>query len=62
MRDAFSEAEATWLGRPFLNKVNRGRFSIHQQEAAPFEIIHYVITPGRLELTFVLQRQTVQAV
>jgi hypothetical protein len=23
---------ATWLGRPFLNKVNGDRFSIHQQE------------------------------
>ena len=62
MRDAFSEAEATWLGRPFLNEVNRGRFSIHQQEAAPFEIFHYVTTPSRSKLALVLRHQTVQAV
>ena len=43
---------ATWLGRPFLNKVNGGRFSIHQQEAAPFEIFHYVIAPSRSKLAF----------
>jgi hypothetical protein len=28
------------LGRPSLHKVNGGCFSIHQQEAAPFEIFH----------------------
>src|SRR5258706_10243665 len=53
---------ATWLGRPFLNKVNGGRFSIHQQEAAPFEIFHYVIAPSRSKLALVLRHQTVQAV
>src|SRR6266481_7658802 len=53
---------ATWLGRPFLHKVNGGRFSIHQQEAAPFEIFHYVTTPSRSKLALVLRHQTVQAV
>ena len=37
---------ATWLGRPFLSKVNGGRFSIHQQEAAPFEVVRYVTAPS----------------
>jgi len=63
--DAFSETEpfgATWLGRPFPNKVNGGRFGIHQQEAAPFEIFHYVIAPSRSKLALVLRHQTVQAV
>src|SRR5258708_31908712 len=45
-----------------LNKVNGGRFSIHQQEAAPFEIFHYVTTPSRSKLALVLRHQTVQAV
>src|SRR6266699_2043161 len=53
---------ATWLGRPFPNKVNGGRFGIHQQEAAPFEIFHYVIAPSRSKLALVLRHQTVQAV
>src|SRR5260221_3818868 len=53
---------ATWLGRPSLQKVNGGRFSIHQQEAAPFEIVHYVITPSQSKLALVLRHQTVQAV
>jgi hypothetical protein len=48
--------------RPFLNKVNGGRFSIHQQEAAPFEIFHYVIAPSRSKLALVLRHQTMQAV
>jgi len=51
-----------WLGRPFLSKVNGGRFSIHQQEAAPFEIVHYVIAPSQSKLALVLRDQTVQAV
>src|SRR5258707_9520152 len=54
--------DATWLGCPFPNKVNGGGFSIHQQEAAPFEIFHYVIAPSRSEFALVLQHQTVQAV
>jgi len=37
---------ATWLGRPFPKKINGGRFSIHQQEAAPFEVFHYVTAPS----------------
>src|SRR6266481_4096884 len=53
---------ATWLGRTSLNKVNGGRFSIHQNEAAPFEIFHYVTTPSRSKLALVLRHQTVQAV
>ncbi len=53
---------ATWLGRTSLNKVNGGRFSIHQQEAAPFEIFDYVTTPSRSKLALVLRHQTVQAV
>jgi hypothetical protein len=53
---------ATWLGRPFLNKVNGGRFSIHQQEAAPFEIFHYVTASSRSKLALVRRHQTVQAV
>jgi len=53
---------ATWLGRPFLNKVNGGRFSIHQQEATPFEIFHNVTAPSRSKLALVLRHQTVQAV
>ena len=63
--NAFSEPQArgfTWLGEPFLNKVNGGRFSIHQQEAAPFEILHYVTAPSRSKLALVLRHQTVQAV
>jgi hypothetical protein len=51
-----------WLGRPFLNKVNGDRFSIHQQEATPFEIFRYVSAPSRSKLALVLRRQTVQAV
>ena len=54
--------DATWLGCPFPNKVNGGGFSIHQQEAAPFEIFHYVIAPSRSKLALVLRHQTVQAV
>src|SRR4029077_7545811 len=54
--------KSSTLGRPFLNKVNGGRFSIHQQEAAPFEIFHYVIAPSRSKLALVLRHQTVQAV
>ena len=53
---------ATWLGRSFLNKANGGRFSIHQQEAAPFKIFHYVTAPNRSKLALVLRHQTVQAV
>jgi hypothetical protein len=55
--DAFSETEAylPWLGQPFPNKVNGGGFSIHQQEAAPFEIFHYVIAPRRSKLALVLR-------
>jgi hypothetical protein len=53
---------ATWLGQPFLTKVNGGRFSIHQQVAAPFEIVHYVTATGRSKLALVLRHQTVQAV
>jgi len=53
---------ATWLGRPFLNKVNGGRFSIHQQEAAPFEIFHCVTASSRSKLALVRRHQTVQAV
>ena len=53
---------ATWLGRPFLSKVYGGRFSIHQQEAAPLEIVHYVIAPSQSKLALVLRHQTVQAV
>src|SRR5258707_4540813 len=49
------------LGRPFLNKVNGGRFSIHQQEVAPFEIFHYVIAPSRSKFALVLRHQTMQA-
>src|SRR5260221_4119476 len=57
-------AAAHWspLGRPFLNKVNGGRFIIHQQEAAPFEIFHYVISPNRSKLALVLRHHTMQAV
>jgi hypothetical protein len=53
---------ATWLERPFLNKINRGRFSIHQQEAAPFEVFNYITAPSRSKLALVLRHQTVQAV
>jgi len=53
---------ATWLERPSLHKVNGGSFSIHQQEAAPFEIFHYVTAPSRSKLALVLRHQTVQAV
>ena len=53
---------ATWLGRTSLNKVNGGRFSIHQKEATPFEIFHYVTAPSRSKLALVLRHQTVQAV
>ena len=38
------------------------RFSIHQQEATPFEIFHYVTAPSRSKLALVLRHQTVQAV
>src|SRR6266478_4343802 len=57
-----SSSSLVTLGRPFLNKVNGGRFSIHQQEAAPFEIFDYVIAPSRSKLALVLRHQTVQAV
>jgi len=57
-----SSSLVTPSGRPFLNKVNGGRFSIHQQEAAPFEIFHYVIAPSRSKLALVLRHQTMQAV
>jgi len=50
---------ATWVGRPFLNKVNGGRFSIHQKEATQFEIFRYVIAPSRSKLALVLRHQTV---
>jgi hypothetical protein len=53
---------ATWLGRPFPHKVNGGRFSIHQQEAAPFEVFNYITAPSRSKLALVLRHQTVQAV
>jgi hypothetical protein len=57
-----SSSSLVTLGRPFLNKVNGGRFSIHQQEAAPFEIFHYLIAPSRSKLALVLRHQTMQAV
>ena len=42
--------------------MNGGRFSIHQQEAAPFENFHYVTVPNRSKVALVLRHQTVQAV
>ena len=63
LNDADAEANwCAWLGQPFLNKVSGGRFSIHQQVAAPFEIVHYVTAPSRAKLTLILRHQTVQAV
>jgi len=52
----------SWLRRPFFNKVNGGRFSIHQQETTQVEIFRYVIAPSRSKLALVLRHQTVQAV
>src|SRR6266446_2825875 len=41
---------AAWLGRPFFNKVNGGCFSIHQQEATPFEIFNYITAASRSKI------------
>jgi hypothetical protein len=50
-----STKASKWLGWPFLNKVNGSRFSIHQQEAAPFEIVRYVSASSRSKLALVLR-------